>query len=598
MIEARIPITAIFSLLYSVLIATHLLGNTFNFSPATYVFISILSLMVILAVNLKKFKKLIRIFYKKLYLKFYIIIFLIWTICINSIGAFDIVPSDFLQHLSAVRFALIELNHWDYFKFIGSWYSDKGNHYGYMPQALLAFLFNSKPSDLLFFWNWFNPLILLLALFELNLNILRICKVDSKILGWVSFLSVLSFPFMFGVDSFSYIRAYSIAAALPGFVLFIYVLNMTISLMKNRYIFIDLLKKVSLIIFVIAVQFLNHPQEALFSITFLITLIIYYLVKYIYMRYLHLIILGSDFDTVCFKVIMVYSTLLIGFLVAGQIGNEIGIFAFNFFNIWIYNPLDLLLRVYGVWGTVILAVSIFSLRDPSMEKPIYILVLNLFLFVFNPLFQTVVAKFYQEAIIYRFVFVAPISIFFGLVLSQLVSYVRNRFFKFRRSLGFLFSSFIFSLVVWTSEKRLSLGPLQSTERASFWHDLSQYFASNVPEFKQVFSDPVTGYVLNAYTRQQFYGDKFYSRGRFVPLNISEFSGRNLQIRRGGFLVVNLRNGYFGEFGRENGHWPDTILDVSSNYTLEFLDFVKMSPEIFRVSWRSSDGLITVYSIEG
>lgn len=590
--EFRMPITLIYSLLYSQLIIAHLLANFFNFSPMIYISLCISSL-IILFIVLKAANNFIGIFTNRSDSKFYILIFIFWTALIYSIGPFDIVPSDFLQHLSAVRFALIELNHWDYFKFIGPWYSDKGNHYGYMPQALLAFLLGEKPSDLLFFWNWLNPLILLLSIFELSLNILRMGKTDPKISGWVSFLSAISFPFIFGVDSFSYIRAYSIAAALPGFILFIFILNIIFSLARFQYVSSDFLKKILLIVFFVFVQYLNHPQEALFSITIIISFILYSAGKSIYLQYF-----TYDFDIFLVKVIQVYLILVVGYLCAGNIFDGKGIFSWGFFSVWNFDPLMLLSRVYGVCGTVIFAVSVALLRGASWEKPVYLLIFNMCLFVFNPLFQVLVERFYEEAIIYRFVFVAPISIFLSFAVYKLILKLANRMPESRRSFVLLPLGIVFYAIVLTSDKRPSLVPLKSTERAALWGDLTLYLEVNIPEFKRVFSDPVTGYVLNAYTQQQFYGDKFYPRGRYVPLNIAEFSGSKLQSRRGSLLVVNLRNGDFGEFGRENGHWSDRILEVSGSYTSEFLSFLEMSPEVFRVAWRSSDGLITVYLIEG
>ncbi|MEL0215679.1 MAG: hypothetical protein VW948_07935, partial [Burkholderiaceae bacterium] len=320
-------------------------------------------------INLNTAKSFIKIFSNRSCSQFYILIFLIWTAWIYSIGPFDIVPSDFLQHLSAVRFALIELDHWDYFKFIGPWYSDKGNHYGYMPQALLAFLVSEKPSDLLFFWNWFNPLILLLAIFDFSLNTLRMGKIDPHISGWGSLLSAVSFPFIFGVDSFSYVRAYSIAAALPGFILFICILNTIFSILRFPYLFFDFIKKTLLIIFLIFVQYLNHPQEAVFSITIIISFITYFAGKHVYLKFL-----SNDFDIFFVKVIRVYLILLVAYLLAGNLFNDNGVFSWNFLSVWTYDPLTLLLRVYGVCGTMIFAVSIFLLRGSSWEKPFYILI--------------------------------------------------------------------------------------------------------------------------------------------------------------------------------------------------------------------------------
>ena len=149
-----------------------------------------------------------------------------------------------------------------------------------------------------------------------------------------------------------------------------------------------------------------------------------------------------------------------------------------------------------------------------------------------------------------------------------------------------------SAAVCWSDKWKSFVFVKDTERLSHWGDLVS-FAEDIEQFKIVYTDPVTGYLLNGTTGLQFYGSKYFESDGFFPFIEENFARLASSMQVGEYLVINQRNGDNLGFIVNSGHFPDGILDLSEKYHPGFIDKVN-GDKRFKQVWRSSDFKVHVF----
>lgn len=161
------------------------------------------------------------------------------------------------------------------------------------------------------------------------------------------------------------------------------------------------------------------------------------------------------------------------------------------------------------------------------------------------------------------------------------------------SAGYLIWALLSGGLIATSSFYPSIGVPDRSERVSYWADL--YVAmDDVPMFKTVFTDPVTGYLINGLTSKNFDGYKFLG-GPGSELSIENYVGEALNKKRGTYLVINLRNGG-GRFSGITKHWSDEELKVSRFYTSNFLNYIFSESTTFVEKWVSDDHKIFIFLV--
>ena len=199
---------------------------------------------------------------------------LFWTLISVFFGPFNPVPSDFLLHLNHIKFASIQINYWPVQRITLSPFDDIANLYGYISYAAIKRLFSLSLIETYSIVSFFTCVSISLIIYELTNSILAKfaqCNSDDGTLQVSSFLTVICAPFLLGVDSFSYFRAYSASAGILGFCSYLGMITifLRITNWKLKSVFYFVLMST----FLMFCQYLNHPQELLFSVAFILSVL-------------------------------------------------------------------------------------------------------------------------------------------------------------------------------------------------------------------------------------------------------------------------------------------------------------------------------------
>lgn len=502
-----------------------------------------------------------------------------WTFVYSFSGPFDLVPSDIVSHLFSIKTALQRVEHWEELRFIDSVFSAKGNLYGYMPTAAILWLLKTDSYGALSFVGWFAPLLLLLSTFELSFKLFGRVSQDQDLVMLASMLATLLFPIFSGVDKFSYIRAYGFSAGLFGYILFLLVFYYCV-LFFDRSISVW---RFSLISFsFIFCQYLIHEQEAIFSILIL------------FLTFFGLILRWKKIPLG--RMLLLFTLVLLVSILSNveMAENILTLYKENFRYL-----VSQSFRVIDLFLLPILFLCFWKIGNIH-DRKIYLAFLFIpLLSVFNPVFVWLINSISSLTIIYRFWYIFQSHIIIGLgfilVISSFPLYTgksRGRLRLFATPLIFFFCLL---LAVTGSSRKIDSFFIHESERVGYWSDML-VFLNSLPEFKRVYTDPVTGYLVSGMTKLYFSGHKFVGGSIYTPMSVDEFVDAKFPEKRGSYVILNLREGSEAGFGARAGHWPSSVLRLSSYYSSDFIELVLTDSDRFKKIWSSEDDLISVFIV--
>ena len=117
-----------------------------------------------------------------------------------------------------------------------------------------------------------------------------------------------------------------------------------------------------------------------------------------------------------------------------------------------------------------------------------------------------------------------------------------------------------------------------------WDDLIEEL--RVFRYRHVLTDPVTGYVITAMTKNRTFGFKFHGSGDLLNPNVPAYGSNSFEDYVGWLLVLNLRNGGYSENGSQSGHWPGDALKTSKFYSAQLVEFLENPPPHIQLIWES------------
>lgn len=141
-------------------------------------------------------------------------------------------------------------------------------------------------------------------------------------------------------------------------------------------------------------------------------------------------------------------------------------------------------------------------------------------------------------------------------------------------------------------KLTMLAPVAPEASFDNFEDVLKFLNTLPPN--NLLTDQVTGYAINAFTPHVYHGHKFfnlYTTETYLP----EYELSDIDEYRGGYLVINNRDGNLSSFGHETGgHWPVDIRLYSQQYSHAFWQLVLNNPDVFTNIWQLNN--IQVYQI--
>ncbi len=281
-------------------------------------------------------------------------------------------------------------------------------------------------------------------------------------------------------------------------------------------------------------------------------------------------------------------------------------------NLFVLKPTQQFYQVLTVWGVFAYLLYFFSHR--TREVPSYIsagLWLPLFT-VFNPIFIDLFLRVSFAEVVWRLCFLITVELYAAWYLVRgWQDYCQSGNFSNgfdavgRRSCKqcaqmFVVSVLLLGLLLPINSRYLKndysklsmLSPVTTEASYQQFEDVLKFLNTLPPN--NLLTDQVTGYVINAFTPHIYHGHKFFNLYTSVTY-LPEYQLNDIDVYRGGYLVINARDGNLSTFGHETGgHWPTDIRLYSKQYSYAFWQMVLENPDVFTNIWQLNN--IQVYKI--
>ena len=270
-------------------------------------------------------------------------------------------------------------------------------------------------------------------------------------------------------------------------------------------------------------------------------------------------------------------------------------------DLYILNPARQFYETIALLGVVVYVLSLLFVKRIVAYPYLVVGLLLPLLTVFNPFFADMFLRHSRAESFWRFSFLVPVAFVAAVFLVSAWERIREGDGLARLLNGAIVVLILIALVAparlgsvptWT--RWSSLQPIAVDNSPEYWQDLIDA-VSNFERRTQLYTDPVTGYMLSGLTTAQSRRKKFH-RYPYDELSLDYLSIDRLRDSTGSVLIVNQRDGSPSVNGTLSGHWPAQITKPSAYYRPELLDFIARHPEIFEQIWQADR--VTMYRING
>ncbi|MDG2088421.1 MAG: hypothetical protein P8J68_06750 [Arenicellaceae bacterium] len=281
-------------------------------------------------------------------------------------------------------------------------------------------------------------------------------------------------------------------------------------------------------------------------------------------------------------------------------------------NLFVLKPTQQFYQVLTVWG--VLAYLLYFLSNRKQDVPSYIsagLWSPLFT-VFNPVFIDLFLRVSYAEVVWRLCFLITVELYAAWYLVRGWETIRQTgVFKnstdsggshsYGESARMVFVSILLIVFLLPINSRYlennyskltMLAPVAPEASFENFEDMLNFLNTLPPN--NLLTDQVTGYAVNAFTPHVYHGHKFFNLYTTVTY-LPEYELSDIDDYRGGYLVLNNRDGNVSSFGHEaGGHWPVDIRLYSQQYSNAFSQLVLNNPDVFTNIWQLNS--IQVYQI--
>ncbi len=611
--EYRFLFAVVLSYFYFIVLLS--LAGTFSFSANDLTMLYGVSLLVLgLAVFLGKRWR--RPEYTGIYQQLFSTTLSIWTVVTILIfvslyhwlfGVYDEVPSDIYQHLRYATRALEGLNE-DLYQgsVLGFWEKRNIGKVWYELIAWISYisatpLTKSYPSTMVV-----NSLIFVLAAASCADRMFKPFALTRKNQQLAILLTGFFLISQMGINVYSYIRYYSYAPTIINFVVYFGGLVCILNLFES---YDQKIRAALILLIALAVSTTVHFQEGLFLMVAIILMILWTSVAKLW-----------QFRTMGPKRIawpIIAFVAVIGFCVCAYIYIRLDteffapehnrIIALDiilpvFGQLYVLDPAYQFIHVVTIWGILIYFLFLINFKYFCNQPFIILGMLSPLLTVFNPVFVDMFIRLDQSTTLWRLSFFIPLHFVAGLLVVILIEKLRQASVVGRllrcASIAMMFLLLLPSLamVPLNAYAKLTLGKVGSENRFAYWQDFIEYL-TNIENDRRILTDPITGYLIAAFTHHRSYNYKFlpslgYYRNTFVFDDYEDFP---LSRYSGKLIIVNMRNGADSLSGELSGHWHKNVLRISDYYPQNLLDHLENNPDKFEQQWQNNN--IRIYYIK-
>jgi hypothetical protein len=276
------------------------------------------------------------------------------------------------------------------------------------------------------------------------------------------------------------------------------------------------------------------------------------------------------------------------------IGNTIQILTIRDQSIVVGDPFGRILETITPAGCLIVGVFLILRWKCLRTNPLAIAIVAVPLTVFNPAFTVIFLENAAPEVLWRMAYMIPIGITFAALAGYILEY--------RRKL------IAVTLSVFAATAMIVETAADEKHRLLRWPTLRQIPVENSVEnvgdlirflkryeYRNVLTDPVTGYVISGFTSNWNYRQKFWKGHQFYEINKLKYSPQSFEDHENWLFIVNRRGWASRGNGQLSGHWPIETLTTERFYSPKLIEFLSDKPKHFEKVWESDD--IWVYEIK-
>lgn len=511
-----------------------------------------------------------------------LLVYAIWA------GAYAEIPGDPLWHLARITDAA-QVWREDSIKPVTSLFSS-GNYYWYKFCGWLLYLSGSSLTEQLNALWVINFMVFVGAFYAFSKVVFNDSDLNQSQIIWASLLAVLLLILHFGIGPFSYVRYYAFA---PGY--FAMTAYWAIVVVIWRYLS-DKHNLFYSCIFAFILTFITallHQQEVMYAILMSAAILCVMFLRNIRDQEN---IFSLTKVKVCFLLLVVGYLALHAFLYISKVRN------FPLEGGWIIPLSDLLpfvnhlyvlkpnwqffqvLTVFGVWAYLIYFIYARNIKLPAfvvagMWLPLFT--------VFNPIFVDLFLRVTYPEVLWRICYVIPVALLMAYMMVYWVGQlsVTQQVLKKCQIAALMFISIVLLLpfnagFIYNQYHKFAM--LKQVDIKADQRQMQDVLSFlNEQPVQTVLTDQVTGYLVNALTEHEYWGNKFYGSGT-LNTNRQEIKLDYFKQYNNGLLVLNFRQGIPSEIGRISGHWGENIRNYRRYYSQPFIEFVNSNPANFKL----------------
>jgi len=534
--------------------------------------------------------------YSKASLRTVGIIFVTIVVLTVTIGPYTEIPADVWAHFGKIQRSVYFWERGEILT-ISPWHTMVGMSLG---------LTNTNLLDAVPWLHVLLTTIFLAVIFEIACEYWLLSKGQSALTIHFGILVIIAFYIFFGTNVFSYVRYYTFAPTYLAYLIYLFAVGRCYQVI-GLPTHLERLHELGWVVLSLIAVYLVHKQEALFIFCVLGTSICvaipWYLTNHVRekkrLKTLELYVYLILFIGIVVAVVALLSNISSGHPAVEDHIIDLGLVLKILKNVVVADLSGRVFETVGVVGGIVIVCSVGLFIVDKRLFPEHLMLLAAIVTLFNPVFVSAFLDRAHPHLLWRMAYMIPMP-FLMVRLIMDPRLMGSRFAVSGLLPYLLLTCFIVADVAsnYVGAGRIvnsrwqTIMPVSNRSSETQWTDLIDLLQQY--SHRNILTDSVTGYVINGITPNVVLGNKFHETKPFQSLNKEFYTQSSFKDYLGWLIVVNLRDGEASKIGKLSGHWPQDILNVSSQYSDRLIKFLENPPNHIRTIW--SRNRITVYEI--
>lgn len=603
---------------YAYFLTIVMVGRYFEFSldQATQLFLVTILVLAVFAISFRGWREILdslhvaSLFSKFVHPSTIVVTGLALVIYHYIAGIYDEVPADLYKHLEYATSAFLSISEHGFGEDSGiSFIPGEGQRDFYILVAWVALITNAEIYEIYPAISIIGVAVFIFGFLSVADRLYQAFRFSSVWHQTAILSGVLFASLQMGLTVFSFIRYYSFAPTMLNFVLYFTGLIVLLDLFECKS---NRLRSVIVLIIVTATSAEIHFQESMFILTALVLLTFWKLVQGVVgnheeishnSRRLHAIVLVGF----TLGLLLIYLWIRLKYPIRSYSHSEVLETGFRYIGrVFYLDPGYKFYQVMTIWGVLVYGLTLVHIRRLIPQPFLILAMVSPVVTLFNPLVIEMFMRLGKSTVVWRFGYFVPIHLVAGAIVVFLLSKLREKSIISRVfSLVSMFLLLCFLLPSLAgfhlnSYAKTTLSAVSDRNSWRNWSDLIEYVheydRAHPDASKLILTDPITAYMIGAFTKFESYNYKFIPSRAYYQnqFSLADYTNFPLEKYQGKLLIVNNRTGDVSPTGKHSKHWDENVLRLTDYYTPELSEHLENNPDRFNLLWSANK--IAVYLV--